>query len=61
MNGDRAAVRLVTATLADLADSEDEDAGYAPVSTADVTAMAARAGWVSRDRWLSPAVPARPS
>lgn len=59
MTGDRATVRLVTAAaIADLFAGEEEDAGYAPASAADITAIAARTGWLSRDKWLYPAVPA---
>jgi hypothetical protein len=63
-------MRLVTtAEILDLLGTEpdepDEPDGpdgpeYAPATSADIVSVAARRGWFSDDRYLSPAVPAAP-
>jgi hypothetical protein len=61
-------VRLVTtAEFLDLLGAEPDEPDdpdgpeYAPATAADIVSVAARRGWLSDDRYLSPAVPADPA
>ena len=62
--------RLITAAeLADLLGAEPAEPAvpdepgreYAPATSADITEVAARIGWLSDGHWLYPVVPASPA